>query len=376
MTLKDTRSQKPLTSREEQSCGDVVGIRASTTISAAPHAMKDPLSFESLYESVRKCQRGVLWKDSVAAYSLSALERTVRLKDQLDSGKYASRPPYHFLLTRPKKREAASICFRDRVYQRSLNDNILYPALTRSFVYDNGACQKGKGTDFVRKRLKRHLEKAFREWGTEFYVLQCDIKGYYPNMDHASVEKYFRSHVESKYAEMAIKVLREQYPGEKGYNPGSQMLQLAGISMLNPVDHFIKERLRIKYYTRYMDDFILLHSNKDSLERSRGKIAKELVKCKMVLHPTKTKIFPVSEGIYYLGFNFVLTESGKVVLLLSSENVKSERRHLRHLVAAAKAGRLPRTRVDECYQAWKAHASKGNTHNLLRRMDAFYTNLW
>lgn len=338
--------------------------------------MKDPISFEALYESSQKCQKGVIWKDSVAAYSLNAIERAIKLSDALKDGTYKSREPYHFYITRPKLRLAASICFKDRVYQRSLNDNAIYPQLTRSFIYDNGACQKGRGTDFTRNRLAAFLQKAYRKYSTNFYVLQCDIHGYYPNMCHSVVEEYFRKHLDKNLAARAIAVLREQYPGDIGYNPGSQMLQLAGISMLSPVDHFIKERLRIKYYTRYMDDFILLHSNKDSLEKSRSKITRELVKCKMVLHPTKTKIFPVSEGIYYLGFNFMLTASGRVVLLLSSENVKSERRHLRHLVAAAKAGRLPRTRVDECYQAWKAHASKGNTHNLLRRMDDFYMNLW
>ena len=96
----------------------------------------------------------------------------------------------------------------------------------------------------------------------------------------------------------------------------------------------------------------------------------------MILHPTKTKIFPVTEKIYYLGFDFRLTETGKITMSLSSENVKAERKHLRHLVAVAKKGQIPREKVEECYQAWKAHAAKGNTYNLLKRMDAFYTNLW
>lgn len=86
------------------------------------------------------------------------------------------------LLTHPKKREAISIMFRDRVYQRSLNDNIIYPAMTKSFIYDNCACQKGKGTKFAKDRLVRHIQRAVKQWGLDLYVEQFDIKHYYENM--------------------------------------------------------------------------------------------------------------------------------------------------------------------------------------------------
>lgn len=338
--------------------------------------MKDPISFEALYESSQKCQKGVIWKDSVAAYSLNALERTIKLADALKDGSYESREPYHFYITRPKLRLAASICFKDRVYQRSLNDNAIYPQLTRSFVYDNGACQKNKGTDFTRKRLTAFLQKAYRKHGTVFYVLQCDIHGYYPNMHHDVVEEYFRKHLDGSSAERAISVLREQYPGDIGYNPGSQMLQLAGISVLNNLDHFIKERLRIKYYVRYMDDFILLHPDRKYLEKCQAAIAAELIKIKMELHPDKTRIFPISDGLRFLGFDFKLAETGKVVKTLPSSAVKLERKHLRHLVELAKAGRIPKWKVNQCLESWEAHAKKGNTYHVRMKMREFYDGLW
>lgn len=338
--------------------------------------MKDPISFEALYESSQKCQKGVIWKDSVAAYSLNAIERTIKLSDALKDGTYKSREPYHFYITRPKLRLAASICFKDRVYQRSLNDNAIYPQLTRSFIYDNGACQKGRGTDFTRNRLAAFLQKAYRKYSTTFYVLQCDIHGYYPNMCHSVVEEYFRKHLDKNLAARAIAVLREQYPGDIGYNPGSQMLQLAGISVLNGLDHFIKERLRIKYYVRYMDDFILLHPDREYLEECQAAIAAELAKNQMELHPEKTKTFPISSGLRFLGFDYKLTETGKVIKTIPSHVVKLERKHLRHLVKLAKAGKVPKWKVDQCLESWKAHAKKGNTYHVRARMRRFYDELW
>lgn len=338
--------------------------------------MKDPISFEALYESAQKCQKGVIWKDSVSAFSLNAIERTIKLADILKDGSYKSRKPYHFYITRPKLRLAASICFKDRVYQRSLNDNAIYPQLTRSFIYDNGACQKGRGTDFTRNRLTAFLQKAYRKCGTSFYVLQCDIKGYYPNMSHQVVEEYFRKHLDPESAKRAITVLREQYPGDVGYNPGSQMLQLAGISVLNDLDHFIKERLKVKYYIRYMDDFILLYPSRKKLEKYKETIVAELEKIKMKLHPDKTRIFPINDGIRFLGFDYKLTETGKVIKTLPSHIVKSERKHLRHLVKLAKSGRIPKIKVDQCLECWEAYAKKGNTYHIRAKIRAFYNNLW
>lgn len=108
------------------------------------------ISFDALYESMLKCKCGVIWKQSVSSFVLNAIPNILRLERELNNGTYVPRPPREFLITYPKKREAVSIAFRDRVYQRSLNDNQIYPQMVKSLIYDNCACQKGKGTDFAR----------------------------------------------------------------------------------------------------------------------------------------------------------------------------------------------------------------------------------
>ena len=98
--------------------------------------IEDAISFEALYRSAQKYKRGVIWKDSVASFMLNDLSRIRKLSDSLRDGTYKCRPGRHFTIYRPKRRAAMSISFRDRVYQRSLNDNILYPGLTKHFIYD------------------------------------------------------------------------------------------------------------------------------------------------------------------------------------------------------------------------------------------------
>lgn len=348
-------------------------------ISAAPKGgnMEEIIGFEALYKSAMKCKKGVIWKDSVAHYILNIIEETIKLEEQLKTGEYRPRPLKPFTVdSSGKKRTVMGVAFRDRVYQRSLNDNAIYPAMVKGFIYDNGACQKNKGTNLSRDRLNCFLQRYYRKHGTKGYVLQCDIKGYYPNMRHDVVEMTFKKRLDPEVFRRACEIMKQQYSGEVGYLPGSQMIQIAGISVLDSLDHYIKERLRIKCYIRYMDDFILIHEDKEYLEKCRVEIAKQLEPMGFELHPKKTRIYPLAEGIKFLGFLFKLTDSGKVVRTVLPKNVKNYRRKLFRLVRLAKKGKLSKEKVDECYRSWRAHAEKGNSHNLLKRMDAYYKELW
>lgn len=336
----------------------------------------DLINFNSLYESMEKCKKGVLWKDSAAAFWLNGLENIIKLNDEIQNGTYRPRRVHKFRITSPKPRDIISIGFRDRVYQRALNDLAVYPSASKSFIYDNMACQKRKGTDLARERLKYFLHKMYRKYGNDFYVLQCDIKGYYPNMRHDVVAAKFRRFLDDSTHERCMAVLNSQYESDVGFNPGSQMVQIAGISVLDDLDHCIKEKLRIKYYLRYMDDFILLSGDKEWLESCKYTIEAELSKIGFELNEKKTKIYPISKGILFLGFTFRLTKTGKVLMAVGSKNVKRERKKLYRLVASAKLGKISKAKVYNCYNCWKNHASKGNSFELIQRMDKYFKSLW
>lgn len=218
--------------------------------------------------------------------------------------------------------------------------------MTRSFIYDNCACQKGKGTDFARGRLKCHLQRCYRKNGLDAWVLQCDINHYYDNMRHDTTNALFREKLPVEYADRVCRILNEQYLGDTGYNPGSQVVQIAGISVLDRLDHKIKERMHIKYYIRYMDDFILIHHDRNYLIKCMHEIQEELAKIGLELHPKKTKLYRVGKGIPFLGFKFRLTETGKVVMSILGDNVKNEKRKLRKMVKLVVKGRRTKEKID------------------------------
>lgn len=338
--------------------------------------LEEIIEFEALYDSSLKCRCNVSWKPSTKHFTLNGIEECLKMEAKLKSGKWKNGKPKPILITHPKRREGLSISFRDRVYQRSLNDNALYPLITKSFIYDNAACQKGKGTDFARERLKKHLRNFYCNHGLDGYVLQIDIKGYYANMRHDKVREKFHKHLPDDVWKLACDVLDTQYSGDVGYNPGSQMVQIAGISLLDELDHYIKEQLHEKYYIRYMDDLWILGDSEERLKDDLEHITEQLATLGLRPHPTKTHIIPLRKGFRFLGFNYRMTDTGKVLMFLTGENVKAEKRKLKRMAKKVKRGELTREKVDECYNAWKAHASKGNSYKLLKRMDAYYQNLW
>lgn len=333
------------------------------------------ISFSDLYESMRKCKSGVVWKDSVASFVLRGAERILSLLNNLRHRKYKPARPRHFSIQSPKPREIASISFRDRVYQRYLNDKYVYPIMTKSFIYDNYACQKNKGTDAARNRLKEFLSDYYRRYGLNGYVARFDIRGYYPNMRHDLVEDMFRRKLPKDIYDAVIEILHNQYPGDNGYNPGSQLVQIAGISFLDDFDHYVKEVLRAHYYMRYMDDFVIICDDKARLQQYFIEIEKYISRKSMTLNQGKSRITPLEHGIDFLGFDYRLTNTGKVLMIIKSSTIHRERKKLARMAKLFHSGKIALSDIENSYQTWKSFVSKGNNHRLIERMDHYYNGL-
>lgn len=334
--------------------------------------------FSNLYKAMKECRKGVMWKDSVARYSNNGLVSILQLRDSLLGGTYKINDYHQFTIHEPKKRDIVSTGFKDRVFQRSLCDNYLYNEITKSFVYDNGACQIGRGTDFTKDRLTCHLQRYYRQQGQDGYVLNCDFKNFFGSTPHYVAKDAMAKLVKDKWALGHVYDIIDSYDqgNQTGLGLGSQVTQLIQLAVLNNLDHMIKENLKIKGYVRYMDDLILIHHDKEYLKHCLGEINKRVVGMELTLNVKKTQIHKLEQGINFLGFKFILTDTGKVLKLISKENIKKRKRKLRKYKKLVSEGRMTREKADECYIAWKAHAEKGDSYLLLQRMDKYYNDLW
>lgn len=337
-------------------------------------------NFEELYKAMYKCKKDVMWKDSVAGFVKNGLVNCYKLHDQLKSGSYKIDKYSYFTISEPKVRDIVSTRMKDRVFQRSMCDNYLYTQLTKGLIYDNCACQIDKGTDFAMDRMSCHLQRFFRKHKLDGYVLQCDIANYFGSTQHEVAKKIVIDRVDNDWVKDHVFKIIDSFGTKEsptmGMGLGSQVTQLVQLAIMDDVDHFIKENLKIKQYIRYMDDFVLIHHDKEYLQECKGLIAAKLSDLGLRLNQKKTQIYPINRGIKFLGFRFMLTDTGKVIRKLNKENISRERRKLRKLKGLVDKGILTKKDVNECYQSWKSHANKGNTYQLVRQMDQFYKELW
>lgn len=332
------------------------------------------ISYDCLKEGLRKSCLGVMWKDSVASYRLNAVKNTWKLRQDLLNGTYQIQPYHVFCITEPKEREIVATRIRDRQFQRSLCDNYLYEAVTRGFIHDNCACQIGKGVSFAHKRMGVHLRRYFNKNGNAGWVLQCDIAKYFPSTPHDTAKAAIRKRVQDDRVYQHIADIIDSFGGDHGIGLGSQASQLIELAILDDLDHFIKERLRIKHYIRYMDDFILIHPDRAVLENALKEIGGKIQAMGLTLNK-KTHIYPLRQGIKFLRWRYILTDTGKIVRRMDRRSITKERRKIKKLGAKVGDGELPERKLMESYQSWRAHARQGNTKSIIHQMDRLYCQI-
>lgn len=332
------------------------------------------ISFKALYKGMKKAAKGVMWKDSVAGYTLDGLRNTMKLRRDLVNGTYKISPYQRFVIHEPKEREIVATRIRDRQFQRSLCDNILTEQVTRSFIYDNGACLKGKGVDFAMDRLDTHLHRYFRKHGADGWVLRCDIRHFFPETLHSVAKAALRKRIRNDRAYQAAADIVESFGGDRGIGLGSQVSQLTELAVLDDIDHWIKERMRIKHYVRYMDDFILIHHDRKVLETCLDGIRQKVQALGLELN-RKTQIYPLRHGIRFLQWRFILTKTGKVLRRVSRRSIVRQRRRMKKIAGKIIRGEMPPRKLDETFISWRGHVRRGNTFRIERQMTRLYDQL-
>ena len=330
---------------------------------------------DALYDAFRKSKINSDWKFSVQKYDYNLWENISETKRALNHGQYQQRPFVEFNLSeRGKLRHIKAINIFDRVVQRSLCDNVLTPATKPYLIYDNGASQENKGVTFTRDRLKEHLHRYYREYGTnEGYVLQVDFKNYFGSIPHDQLKQAYARIIPEPDLQWLIKYLIDTNGPDRGMGIGSQLSQNAGIYYPTPLDQFFKTVLGEKYYAAYQDDRYLICHEKEHAKMCLSEMRKRSQELGLTINEKKTQIVKLSKGFTFLKIRYVLTETGKVVTYQSRDTFIRERRRLKKF---KKNGMNP-DRAAMCYRSWRGSVQQyHNNYYRIRRMDALFTSLF
>ena len=325
--------------------------------------------FDNLYKAYRLAARGKRHKPDVIRFELNLSENLWRLHDELESRHYCPSPYYHFTIHDPKTREIQALFFPDRVVQRSLCDNVLQPWFENRLVYDCAACRKGKGTHFAMRRLTGFLGEFYRKHGTKGYILKCDIRKYFDSVDHDVLKWQLRRFPEQEVREFLYQIIDSYHADTgKGLPMGNQSSQWFALYYLDGIDRIIKEKYRIRWYTRYMDDLVLLHPDKDLLQRCLAELGEYAANVLKLEFNQKTQIFPVSQGVDYLGWYFYLTDTGKVIKRLRTNNKRRFKRRLKRFQREYAEGRTDFTAIRRSLVSYNGHLCHGHTWKLRKEI--------
>lgn len=326
-------------------------------------------SYKALSTALKRCNHNVMWKDSVIGYNKNKCQHLYALSNSLMNGTYKIDKYIKFQVKEPKVRDIVATRLKDRVFQRSLCDNYLTKEVTKHFIYDNCACQKKKGTDFARNRFKVHLRKFYQKHGNNGYVLTIDIKNFFGSTNHEIAKRQVGKLIGDDWAREKVFEIIDSFDGVTGIGLGSQISQLIELSMLNDIDHSIKERWQVKHYIRYMDDIKIIHQSKEYLIQLLIYIEEELSKLGLKINKKKTFIAKLSQNTKFLGFNYHFTKRGKIIMKADRESVKRAKRRIKKQISNP---RMTLLKIKQCLICYISHIRKGNNFNLIQRIYQYY----
>ena len=268
------------------------------------------------------------------------MDNILSLHNELTSFIYKHDVYEHFVVSDPKRRDIHKASVRDRLVHRAIYRK-LYPFFDKIFIFDSYSCRICKGTHRAIYRFCDFARKVSNNYTKTCWVLKCDIRKFFASID----QNLLLSIVDARITDKRIVNLLSEIIGsfsstekDKGLPLGNLTSQLLVNIYMNEFDQFVKHKLKLKYYIRYADDFVILQQNKNELKEILRYIVIFLrEKLKLELHPDKVFIKSVASGVDFLGWvNFqkyrVLRTSTKRRMFkkLTEKNIDSYLGMLKH----------------------------------------------
>lgn len=262
------------------------------------------ISLENLLAAWREFLRGKRGRCDVQEYQMRLMDNIVSLYKELANKTYKHGGYLAFNISDPKPRNIHKAGVRDRLLHHAIY-RILYPFFNKTFIADSFSCQLGKGTHRALRRFKAFFYKVSKNNTKTCWVLKCDIKRFFANVDQEVLLAILNSYISDKEIIWLLKKVLESFSVQKGKGLplGNLTSQLFVNIYMNEFDQFVKHQLKAKYYIRYCDDFVILSEDRSWLRSLIPVISRSLLaRLGLRLHPNKIFIKTVASGLDFLGW--------------------------------------------------------------------------
>ena len=297
---------------------------------------KDKMLLRGLFQAYYDARKNKRSSIHALAFEMDYETKLFELYEEIRDRKYEIGKSICFISFDPVMREIFAADFRDRVVHHFIYNHI-NPVFEPRFIYDSYSCRVGKGTSRGIKRLDHFIRSCSSNYTRDCYVLKMDIEGYFMCMDRSLLYQKITEtlnrcrdtagfdmdlmlyliqkvifhdpvkHCVIKGKKSDWEGLPESkslfFAGEgRGLPIGNLTSQLFGNIYLNEFDHFVKGRLGIRHYGRYVDDMVMVHPDKEYLKGVVPAVREYLEKQLFLrLHPGKTYLQHFSKGVGFLG---------------------------------------------------------------------------
>ncbi len=328
-------------------------------------------SYDNLHLAFRKARKHKTLKDYVVEFEKDLKNNLLQLRLELMLHSYRPEPLKTFVLRDPKTRTISKSAFRDRVVHHALC-NIIEPILSKPFIHDSYANRKGKGTLAAIQRFERFKRKVSRNHtiirGTpniKGFVLKADIKKYFDTVSHNILVNIIRRRIRDRRVIWLIRVILANHKTSeagRGMPLGNLTSQFFANVYLNELDQYVKHSLKARYYIRYVDDFVILHRSRETLEEYREDMDRFLRETlDLQLHPDKSRIFPLYKGTTFLGTRIYARHR-----LLARRNMRKFKSRYARICREYRNHRVHYDGVYNFLEGWIAYSRHVNLYNYRR----------
>lgn len=312
-------------------------------------------AYERASKNKHKCKE-------VITYELDLASNIIDTLKQLYAGVYKVGNYRQFRIYEPKERIIQSLPFRDRIVQQWYVEEFIKPIFVPKFIKDTYACLENRGVHKAVKKLNKYMYE-YNKINRDFYVLKCDVSKFFYSINKQRLYEIVNRYVKDKAFMKLTKDLIYHDKNEVGIPIGNYTSQYFANIYLNELDHFVKEKLKIKYYVRYMDDFVLLLEDRNQCRVILEEIKEFLDKNLGLKLNKKTNYFRNSQGVNFCGYKIFKTH-----IMLKKENKKKIKNKIKNWNKLYHKKELDLRETTLKLNSWIGHAQNADTFFLVNKM--------
>lgn len=260
------------------------------------------ISIENLFQAWGEFKKGKRQKRDVQVFERNLEDNLFNLHQQLRNKIYRHGGYQEFWVNDPKRRHIHKASVDDRIVHHLLY-KYLYNIFDKTFIYDSYSCRIDKGTHRAVRRLEVFSRKLSKNYTQDFWGLKLDIKQFFASVDHQILLNLIRREVkDEKIIRLIENVINSFNLGSeplKGIPLGNLTSQIFANIYLNELDQFVKHELKVKYYLRYADDFVILNPDPQYINMLKIFLDQNL---KLELHQDKIIFRKLTWGIDFCGY--------------------------------------------------------------------------